>query len=118
MAASILQELLALYFTFIYSWQLSSGKKSLVRVKNSSIYLKDFTDLDFFSQMFLFFILFYLVVYVKLMLYSEQPIVLLARRHLNIMLLNNFENLVSISNILQETHDFLVFTDPTVTCIY
>ena len=52
------------------------------------------------------------------MVYSEQPIVLLARRHLNIMLLNNFENLVSISNILQETHDFLVFTDPAVTCIY
>ena len=31
----------------------------------------------------------------------------LARRHLNKMFLTNFENLNSISNISQETHDFL-----------
>ena len=52
------------------------------------------------------------------MQYSEQPSALLARRHLNTMLLINFEKLNSISNILQETHDFLVLTDPRIICIY
>ena len=60
----------------------------------------------------------YLVGYAKLMLYSEKPTVLLARRHLNAMLLTNFENLNSITNIFQETHDFLVFTDQVIICIY
>ena len=52
------------------------------------------------------------------MLYSEQPTVLLARRHLNIMILTNFEILNSISNIFQETPDFLVLTDPVIIYIY
>ena len=52
------------------------------------------------------------------MLYSEQPIVSLARRHLNKMIFTNFENLNFISNIFQETHDFLVLTDPVIICIY
>ena len=52
------------------------------------------------------------------MLYSEQPTVLLARRHLNTMLLSNIQNLNSISNILQKTHNFLVLTDPVFICIY
>ena len=52
------------------------------------------------------------------MLYSEQPTVLLARRHLNTVILTIFENLNSISNIFQETHNFLVLTDPSVICIY
>ena len=43
------------------------------------------------------------------MLYPEQPIMLSARRHPNIMLLitlvKNFLNLNFISNIFQETHD-------------
>ena len=60
----------------------------------------------------------YLVSYAKRMLYSEQPSVLLARRHLNTMILINFENLNSISNILQETHYFLVLTDLVIICIY
>ena len=60
----------------------------------------------------------YLVSYAKRLLYSEQPTVLLARRHLNTMLLTNFENLNSISNIFQETNDFLVLTDPLIICIY
>ena len=51
------------------------------------------------------------------MLYSEQPTVLLVRRHLNTMLLSNFENLNSISNIFREAHDFLVLTDPPIICI-
>ena len=48
MIASILQELLALYFAIIYREQLLSSQKSLVRKKSSSMYLTDFTDLDFF----------------------------------------------------------------------
>ena len=44
----------------------------------------------------------YLFRYAKCMLYSEQPTILLARSHLNTMILTNFENLNSISNIFQE----------------
>ena len=50
--------------------------------------------------------------------YSEQPTVLLARGHLNTMLLTNFENLNSILNILQEPHVFSVLTNPVIICIY
>ena len=56
----------------------------------------------------------YLVSYAKRMLYSEQPAVLLARRHLNTMNLTNFENLNSISNFFLGAHDFLVLVDPVV----
>ena len=59
-----------------------------------------------------------LVSYAKRMLYFEQPTVLLARRHLNTMILTNFENLNSISNIFQETYGFLVLTNPVIICIY
>ena len=48
----------------------------------------------------------YLDSYAKRMLYSEQPIVLLTRRHLSKMIFTNFEHLYSISNISHETHDF------------
>ena len=114
MAASILQQLLALYFVTIYSWQLSSREKSLVEKKISFIYFKDFTDLVFFYTDISFFIF----SYAKHMLYSEQPTVLLAQRHLNTVPLNKFENLNSILNIFQKTHDFLVFTGPLIICIY
>ena len=60
----------------------------------------------------------YLVGYAYGMLYSEQLIVLLALRQLNTMLLSKFENLNSILNIFQETHNFLVLTDPRIICIY
>ena len=53
----------------------------------------------------------------KRMLYSEQPTILLAKRHLNTMLLTNFENLNFTSNVFQETHDFLVLTDTVIICI-
>ena len=43
---SFLQQLLALYFVIINSWQFPSSEKSLVGKKNLSIYLKDFTNLD------------------------------------------------------------------------
>ena len=48
MIASILQQWLALYFATIHIWQRLSSEKTLVEKKNSSIYLKDSTDLDFF----------------------------------------------------------------------
>ena len=115
---------LALYFAIIYRWQLSRSEKSLVGKKDSSIYDKDFTDLDFFFIFFLFFFHFlwqipvYLVSYANCLLYSEQATVLLSRRYLNITILTNFEILNSISNILLETHDFLVLKDPIIICIY
>ena len=59
----------------------------------------------------------YIVSYAKRMLFSELPIVLLALWHLNIMIFTNFENLNFILNIFQETHDFLVLTDPVIICI-
>ena len=34
------------------------------------------------------------------------------------MILNNFEYFSSISNIFQETHNFLVLTDPLIICVY
>ena len=52
------------------------------------------------------------------MLYSEQQTILLARRHLNTILLTNFENLNSISKICQGTHDFLVLTNPVIIYTY
>lgn len=60
----------------------------------------------------------YLVSYTKRMLHSEQQIVVLARTHLNTMILTNFENFNSISNIFRETHGFLVLTDTGIICIY
>ena len=38
--------------------------------------------------------------------------------YLNTMVLTNFENLNSISNISQGTRDRLVWTDPEMICIY
>ena len=70
-------------------------------------------DLNFFYKD-----IFFIFSYAKRMLYSEQPTVLLARRHLNTMLLTNFGNLNSISNIFQETHNFLVLTEALIICIY
>ena len=118
MTASILQRLLALYLRITYNWQLSSSKTSLVK-NNSSIYFKEFSDLDFFCTdiflaffFFLFFFifldkgLFTLLVTQNVCYTFEMSTALLARRHLNTMLLSNSENLNSISNIFGETYDF------------
>ena len=114
MIASILQQLLALYFAMIYSWQLSSSEKSLVGKKIICI-SHGFNRFRFLFFIFFIFLSFsmtnvcllsvYFVGYAKRMLYSEQPTVLLARRHLKTMLLINFENVNSILNIFQETHE-------------
>ena len=60
----------------------------------------------------------YLLSYANRMLYSEHTTFVLARRHLNTMILTNFKHLNSISNIFQETHDFFFLTDPVIICIY
>ena len=117
MTASIPQQLLALYFIVIYIRQLSSSERSLVGKKNSSIYFKDFTDLDFFYTIFvrlLWEMPVYLFGYAKRILYCTQPTILLAWRYLKTMLLTNFENLNSISNTSQETRNFLVLKDPVI----
>ena len=108
-SASILQQLLALYFAIIYSWQLSSGEKSLVEKKFIHIF-QGFYRFRFLSHRYICFFFFHFSLtnrclpyrLPKRMLYSEQPTVLLAQRHLNTILLTNFENLNSISNIFQE----------------
>ena len=88
MNASILQQLLALYFAIIYSWQLISSEKPLVGKNFNHMSQRDFTDL-FYTDFFSFFLEMpvHLVGYAKRMLYPDQPTVLLARRHLNTMLL-------------------------------
>ena len=92
MTAFILQELQTLYLAITYSRQLSSSEKSLVEKK--ILFFIFFIFYHFLWQMPV-----YLVSYVKHMLHPEQPTVLLARRHLNIVILTNFKNLSSISNI-------------------
>ena len=127
MTASILQQLLALYFPIIYSWQFSSSEKSLVGKKISLslslsiyiyiyIYQKDLTDLNFF-YIDIFFIFFGKCVINKACAVLWAT-VLLVRRHLNTKLLTNFGNLISLLNIFQVTHDLLALTDPVIICIY
>ena len=121
--AFILQQVLTLYFAIIYRWQLSSSKrhqfgKNFIHISQGfsrfhlhRIYLFIFFCSQFFGQMPV-----QLVGYAKRILCSEQRTLLLARKHLTIMLLKNFENLSSISNIFQETRDFLDLTDPLIIC--
>ena len=68
-----------------------------------------FTDLDFFSffSIFSFFFFFFF----DKCLFSLRKTVF--------FFLTSFENsLKFISNIFQETHNFLVLTDPVIICIY
>ena len=92
-------------------------KGHISREKKSSIYFKDFRDLDFIYTIFFRFLWqmpVYLFGYAKRMLYCAQPTILLARRYLKTMLLTNFENLNSIPNTSQATRDFLVLKDPVI----
>ena len=99
MTASILQQLLALYFAIIYSLQLGSGEKKKKHQQKFIHIFHRFYRFRFLLHKYLFLIFYY----AKRMLISEQPTVLFARRHLNTMILTNFENLNSILNISQET---------------
>ena len=79
MSASVLQQLQALHFAIICSWQLSSSVESLIGKKiHPNIFI-------FYTDIFVFYFLWqkpvYLDGYTKCMLYSEQPIFLLARTH-------------------------------------
>ena len=56
-SASILQQLLALYFAIIYSWQLSSGEKSLVEKKFIHIF-QGFYRFRFLSHRYICFFFF------------------------------------------------------------
>ena len=103
MTASILQQLLALYFTIIYSCQLSRSWKLLVGKKKSSVCLKNFKDLDFFF-FFSFFSFSSSLINVGLPYQLRKAYAVLT------LILTNFENLNFISNIFQETHDLLVLT--------
>ena len=121
MTASVLKQSLALYFPIICSWQLSSSEKSLVRKKNSSIYLKDFTDF-YYRNIFFSFTLTNACYPCRL-----RPAVLgAANRFVGSetpkynafdLFSKNFKDLISISNIFQETHDFLVLTSSVITIV-
>ena len=113
MTACILQQQMALYFAIKYSWQLSSREKSLFGKKILHIFRGFYRFRHFLMKIFSF-----IFSYTKHMLYFEQTTVSLDWRHLNTILLTNFENLNSISNIFQETLHFLVLTDPRIICIY
>ena len=129
MTASILQQLLALYFAIRYSWQLSSSEKSLVGKKNSSVCLKDFTDLDFFFTFCLscFFSFSLKNACLLSRLRRIYAVLWVADRFVgwetpqnNVfdLIQEMFENLNSISNIFQKTHDFVVFTNSVINFTY
>ena len=103
MTAFFLQQLLALYFAIIYNFQVVKSQV-IVREKNSSIYFKKFIDLDFF----------YTDIFFHFLLRKAYAVLSAANRFVgsDTMLLTNFENLNSISNIFQETR-FLSFDNPT-----
>ena len=54
-----------------------------------------------------------LVSYAMRITYSEQPTILLARRHLNAMILTTFENLNFSSNIFQKNTQLYSFYGPS-----
>ena len=82
--ASILQQLLQLYIAGNFQ-----VVKCISTEKNSSIYFKDFTDLDFFYTGIFCLIFFHDCLFtLPVTLYFKQPTVLLARRNLNTFLTN------------------------------
>ena len=98
---SILQQLLTLYFVIIYSWQVSNSEKTSVGKKN----------LIHVSQGFYRFIFLLHMQSICCILSSQD---FLVWRHLNTMLLTNFENLNSISKIfLPRKTQFLSFDRPS-----
>ena len=114
MTASVLQQLLALYFSIIYSWQLSSSEKILLGKKIH----------PFISRVLQIHISFILMLFSFSLTNAwltcrlrKSYAVLWAGNHFDGSespidnTLDQFENLNSISNIFEETHDLLVFTD-------
>ena len=94
-----------------------SGKKI------PSIYLNDFTDLDLFF--FFYFILTFSLTNASLSFQLRKAYAVLwtANRFVGsetskTMILSNFENLNPISNIFQETRDFLVLTETIINYLY
>ena len=124
MAGSILQQLLALYFTIIYSWQLSSSEKSIMGKKfihmPQGFYRFRFLFLFFF---FSFFFIFFDKSCLPCWLHKDYAVlsaanVVLARRHLNTILLTNFENSKFHFWNFSKKHIILVLADPVIICIY
>ena len=103
MTASILQHLLSLYFAITYSWlaTFKSGKK-IIHIFQGFYRFRFLLHRSFFS----FFL------YAKRMLYSMQPTASLVRRHLNTMLLPNFEHFGHFPRNTQ------ALTDPLIICVY
>ena len=98
-------------------WKVNS------RGKDSTIYFKDSTDLEFFYTdiCFSFSLTNACSPYHVRKTYTVLSVanrVVGLDTHLNIMLLSSFENLNFISYIFQATHNILVLTDPIIMCIY
>ena len=114
MIASILQQLLAI----IYSWQLSSSEKSLVGKKIDPFISGILLILISFFHFFLSFFSFSLTnACLPCQLCKAYAVLWAANlfvglKALNAMILINFENSNSISNIFQETR-FLSFDGPS-----
>ena len=116
---------LLLFYNSCWLYALQFYIAGNFQVVRSHQLLKKFIyiSLGFYRFRFLFFSFFFLffekcLFTLSVMLYTEQPTVLLARRHLTTMILNNFEISISILNIFQETQNFLVLTEPLINCIY
>ena len=83
--------------------------------RNSFIFFKDFTDLDFFYTDFFSFS--FTNACLPCRLRKTYTVRWAANRFVGPET-HNFENVNSISNIFQGTHDFLVLADPLIICIY
>ena len=121
MTAFILPQLLPLHFAIIYSLQLSSSERS-------SMYLKDFKNLDFFFFFFFSYFSFVLLfsltnAYLLWQLRKEYPVLWAANRFVGSETLkhNDFEQFwkfkFHFEHFPRNTR-FPTLKDPVITCIY
>ena len=125
MTTFVLKQLLALYFPIIYSWKLSSSEKSLFQ-KNVHPYVPQ-RFYRFLLHRYLSFFYFdkclccpcwLRKVYAVLWAGNCFVALEIPKHNAFDLIEENFKNLNSISNIFQETHDFLVLMDSVIACIY
>ena len=122
MTASILQQLLALYLAIMYSWQLLSSEKSLVGQKIHYIFQGFYRFRFLLHRYFFSFSTTNACLPCRLrkaytVLWTANSFVVSENPKHNAFDLF-WKNLNSNSNIFQETHDFLVWTDTLIIWIY
>ena len=111
--------LLTLYFAIRYSWQLWNSKKSLGHPYISRNLQISFTNI-FFSFSLTNACLHCRLSNLHAVLWTAKRFVVseISKHNAFDFIDENFETLNSISNIFQETHDFLVLTESVIICIY